>query len=467
MSKYEAKRKEKDKIYRIILFTAILIFTVLVFYKIPFYNEILWDSAVYVETGKYIFSLGSSGIWESVRPLVWPLILGAVWKIGLDPVVFGKLIVFLMGVGIVYLTYILGKDIFDRKIGLLAAVFTAFTPTFLLTNSQLLTAIPSTFFAVLGFYLFVKKKYFYSGLLLGIAFMTRFLQLFVFILLVIYLLIFYFRKKEKLKNILMIGAGFLIPVIPYLILNTILYGNPIHPFLLQSYMAKYTGWFWWEPLSFYFVNLFKENFLVLFAIPAFYFLFKKKDKEKLLVLLLFLVYFIYYNSIIHKEMRFLVTLFPYLFLITAYGLGSAAGYIKNKAANILVLIILVVIFLITAYPQIKTEAFNENLKIYYEYLEPIDRIAAIYTTSPLYLLETNKRAELIYYPTFDSARAKKMQEEILEAEHILFNQCDIQCPPWDEGCPAEKEEFIGVIKDNFEEIHYIENNGCAYFIYAS
>ena len=64
-----------------------------------------WDSQVYVAMGKYIFSHGQLGFWESFRPLVHPLLLGALWKMGLNPILVGKGLDVLFSTIAVYLVY--------------------------------------------------------------------------------------------------------------------------------------------------------------------------------------------------------------------------------------------------------------------------------------------------------------------------------------------------------------------------
>ena len=79
----------------------------------------------------------------------------------------------------------------------------------------------------------------------------------------------------------------------------------------------------------------------------------------------------------------------------------------------------------------------------------------------------NKKANLIYYPTFDSKSAKTMQTTILSVKHVLFNKCDIPCPPWDTTCPAEKEKLIDIMKDNFKIVHHAKQEECEYYIFTA
>ena len=61
-------------------FILIAIFFLLNLYILQFYKNVLWDSSVYIGMGKYIFSLGKIGLWESSRAVVWSLLLGLLWK---------------------------------------------------------------------------------------------------------------------------------------------------------------------------------------------------------------------------------------------------------------------------------------------------------------------------------------------------------------------------------------------------
>ena len=91
---------------------VIALFLILNFAVINF-NDPEWDSAVYAGMGKYIFSDGQFGLWEPIRPLTLPIILGFFWKIGLNPLIAGEIFILLISVGVIILTYILSNNLFD------------------------------------------------------------------------------------------------------------------------------------------------------------------------------------------------------------------------------------------------------------------------------------------------------------------------------------------------------------------
>src|SRR3989344_1748702 len=76
------------------LVIVIILFLILNFAFISFDNA-GWDSAVYVGMGKYLFSHGQAGLWEPIRPLTLPIILGFFWKIGLNPLISGEIFILL------------------------------------------------------------------------------------------------------------------------------------------------------------------------------------------------------------------------------------------------------------------------------------------------------------------------------------------------------------------------------------
>lgn len=163
--------------------------------------DLWWDSSVYVAMGKYIFSFGKAGIWEASRPLVWAAILGFYWMIGLDPVLFGTVTNILFNVGCIILTYLIGRKLFDDKIGFVSALLLTFSPTFFRFTTILYTEISSLFFVLLGFYLFLLKKYTWSGFVLGIAIMSRFFFWFFAAAILIFQFVKAVKKKAEKKSL--------------------------------------------------------------------------------------------------------------------------------------------------------------------------------------------------------------------------------------------------------------------------
>ena len=151
-------KMKNQKFYSFLFLVLILVFIVLEFNYLFIKSDLIWDASVYIGMGKYIYSSGKSGLWESSRPLIWPLIVGFFWKINLDYIFWAKFITVLLGIGCIVLVYIISKEIFDNRIGFYTALFFAMSPTFFLFGNIPLSDIPSTFFFIVGNIFFCSKK---------------------------------------------------------------------------------------------------------------------------------------------------------------------------------------------------------------------------------------------------------------------------------------------------------------------
>ena len=428
-----------------------------------FNSDIWWDSAVYIGMGKFLF--GQGGFWEPSRPLVWPLFLGAVWKVA-DVVVFGKILGLMFGVGCVYMTYLIGREIFNKRIALVAALFLAFSASFLFFSSKMLSGVPSLFFMLLSIYFFINKRYFLTGLFAGISFLTRFLELFVFFVILVLFLVYVRKEKKFLMNLFYIFIGFFLVIAPYLIFNYFIYGNIFYPFDMQLLLTKQTGWMYHEPFWFYFVNLFRENVLWVFVLFSITLVFKKPDYKKFTILFSFLVFFAFFTFIAHKEVRFILLFLPYLCVLSSYGIFSVFDKIKNKK---IVFSLFLLMFLIwigqTAY-QIKDNFALEadQYSVFQEYLGEVE--GSIWISNPVFAVYSDKKIdELVYYPTFNHDKFVFLKENLDKAENVLINTCDLYCEPYNEFCLEDKAELVELLKNNFEIVFSEKEGKCESYIF--
>jgi hypothetical protein len=450
---------KEHKIFSLIFF----VFIIVKIFSLFVVHDIWWDSSVFLGMGKYIYSSGDIGLFEASRPLVWPLILGLFWKIGLNAVFFGKLAIIAFSSGILILTYLIAHELFNKKIAVLSAFFLSLSSTLFLLGNILHSEIPSTFFVLLGFYCFIKKKYSFSGVFLGIAFMVRFFQIFAFIPLVLLLFYLVVKKKESYRTLFYFSMFFLIPVLPYLISNYILYDNPFYPFLLQSWMSKYSGWVFFQPFYFYFVNIVKENVLSLFSIIGLLFIFRNSNFKKISLAVVFLFVFVPYNLIAHKEMRLLITALPFLYILTAYGLFYFTNLFKRNKN--LLLSLLLIIFLIVNMPNIKFNTYEDNLDPFYNYIKTENINKGLWISNPAFIAYSDVKAELIYYPLYNSEKIDILADDIGNARHILINTCDIPCPPYDNSCNAKHDQLINLLKNHYNLESFSKNRQCEYYIF--
>ena len=127
-------------------------------------------------------------------------------------------------------------------------------------------------------------------------------------------------------------AGFLIAIIPYLALNAAIYHNPFWPFLEQAYLSGNSGWLNYHGIGYYFAELFRENFLYLLSFIGGILILKNNEakKEKILPVAIFFLFFIFFNSIRQKEMRFSIILLPYMCLLMSFFICGVYGKLKSN-----------------------------------------------------------------------------------------------------------------------------------------
>ena len=89
-----------------------------------------WDSHVYLSMGKFLFSNGKMGMWEPFRPLVHPLLLGAIWKSGLNTIIIGKVLDLIFSLASVFLVYRITEKIYSPRAAIIAGMAFATAPLF-------------------------------------------------------------------------------------------------------------------------------------------------------------------------------------------------------------------------------------------------------------------------------------------------------------------------------------------------
>lgn len=431
-----------------------------------FYNDVWWDSSVYIGMGKYMFSLGESGLWEESRPLVLPFILGLGWKLGFSLIYFGRTVSMIFAALVLLMTYLIGTRLFSRKIGLMAAFFTAFSYSFLFFSPNILTEIPSTFFMLLAFYFFIRERFFLTGAFSGLALMTRFFQAFTLIGLALTIFC-HIKKRNFSKRILYFLAGILIIVLPYLLLNYYLYSDILLPFRVQAHLTKTTGWMLYNENLFYFKGLLKENFFILslLALPFFF----RKNHRFYALALVPLIYISVFSFVRHKEMRFMIQVLPFLYLLASYCLVQLYGRIKWKKPVIGLFFIMALLWLGITSSLLKSSiAYSQQrndkaLAFFQNYLN--ENQGNIWITNPLYALHSDAKIQGLLYFYSSENLAEFIDRNKEDVEIVLFNECDMPCNPEDALC-LKSRSMLKSLLPQFRKIYEKNIESCNYRIYA-
>ena len=179
----KAKGWLKDK-YNL-LFLAILLFAFIL--RIKYFDinslSLWWDEATYLAAGRY-WAFGET-LWtvEAARPPFFMLLIALFFKLGFNELLIRFFTVVVPSLFIVFFTYLLGKEFYDKKAGLIAALLATVSWMFLVNiaraHSDLLAValgLAAIYFFWKGYVNVEKKNTFYlflCGLFLGLGFMTR------------------------------------------------------------------------------------------------------------------------------------------------------------------------------------------------------------------------------------------------------------------------------------------------------
>ncbi|MBT3408902.1 phospholipid carrier-dependent glycosyltransferase [Candidatus Woesearchaeota archaeon] len=248
------------------------------------------------------------------------------------------------------LVYLLGKNMFNKKIALYSAVLFLLTPLHVIYSAKILTGVLFTFFVLLTFFSFWKgyekgnKRYkILFGVFLALALLSRYTALWI---MPVFFLYFLARDKSfkflKDKYIWYSILAFIITLIPWFIYGIFEYNNLIGAFIHGAKASAYWGGL--QPWHFFF-NYWWQMFSIIgfiFIIALIYILYKKDFLKKEIYLLLIWFTFFLCMAIYmpHKEERFILAIVPPIALISGYFISR----IKRYKMLILIGIIFVTLF---------------------------------------------------------------------------------------------------------------------------
>ncbi len=491
MKNYALKVKENLFFLKNPLLFLIILFILIKLLFLTRFHTIIWDEAVYLGMGKYLFSLGRIGIWEIFRPIALPVFLGIGYFFGLNQLVFGEILLVLFSAGSIYFTYLVGKTMFDKKTGFLSAFFLAITPVFFLYSGYILTDIPSLFFVLVSLYFLVKDaskpNYIFCGIFAGLAFLTRFPHgLFLAGILLFFGIKFLLKRtKKNFYPLLYISMSFLFVQIPFWIFNLLIYhketGKLYHALfrpLIYAWSHQYNPAEIVGQKFFYFIQLSQQNFWLMFAVFGIIFSFAtKKYKKSALALFLtvFTLYFVYFNWIPNKQQRFMLSFLPYLCIFASYGIfefitrvSKEKKYpqIKNIIFGIVLLfsLILIVPTDVNYYFWRPADA-PDIVTSFYEYFKEQTNISnplKILTADPVPSAYVEARFEPIYF-SLDTAYNSYHN---FDYDYIIYSTNTYYCAPEDKKCEEEITNFFNLMSSQNKLTFTKKYETRSYYIYS-
>lgn len=432
-----------------------------------FYHGISWwDASVYIGIGKSIFSGGAVGLAESFRPILWPLILGFAWKIGINPFVFGMVFDFILSLASIYLAYIIAKKILNRKSAIFAAILVAISPALIFYSSKALTENLTIFLVLLSVYFLFERKYFHAGLLSGISVLARYPQALMLPALVLFVMIFGRGNwRYRLNDSLKIAEGFLIPVFILLVYNLVAFGTVFYQFsAAQAAIAK-AGSFYPEPWSYYLGAIVVECFLAVLFFHSIYLSWKEKNREIWLMNIIFIIFFVYYSTVVRKEIRYLMVALPMMYISVAYSVENLFyKRIFGKHVAKYVVAALLVLFAVSSF-----FVLSSLQKDFYRAESP-DLMNNFYNSEAL--VGKNVISSSPVPAAYMDLKVEVMEQEVfykyvnMSSDYYLLYTCDLFCN--DQSCFENRKAFLNILKNKRTLVYQEkEENGCEHLIYEN
>lgn len=463
------------KNYLIIL---ILLFTLLahLFFFFDF-HEIWWDSGVYIGMGKFLFSLGQIGLWEHIRPVFWPFILGGFWKLfPVNFILISRILELVFFLSSVFIIYLIGKKVYSKPAGIIAAAFLASSTILFYLSFHLYTEIPVLFFILLAYYFFIDNKSFFAGLFLAVAFLTKFPVAMFLVILFFFLL---FKKSYKQLLYLILGAS--VVLIPFFVSNIIFYNNIFGGIIdarqvirqvLGCNVLRSQPWHYYFFLIFFYEN----KFLVASLIGFF-----RKSKYSLLISFSLIIPLFYFMFLPCRDYRYLVLFLPFVILLAGAGLESLINNVKKKQFKTAILVCLILAISFLGYKMAfvfyenneATSSYSSEKEEFFNFLSNKSVSGEVWTSNPVLSAYSNNKLNKIYYPVYNDDVSKDffdyLKNNTEKIEFVFLDNCGggIICHPDDEFCKSRNQELISFLDDNFDNVFNKTRGRCWYKIYMN
>jgi 4-amino-4-deoxy-L-arabinose transferase-like glycosyltransferase len=339
-------------------------FALRLYYFILTKNQPLWwDEAEYMSTAKH-WAFGVPFELNPQRPPLFQFLSALIFMAGLGELIIKFLLVILPSLFLVYAVYLLGKEMFDKKIGLIAALLTTVSWTLLFWSARFQPDLFSMVFQVLAILFMWKywkepktKTIIFSAIFAALGFYFKVSALIVPVIFCIFILFKDRLAALKNKDYYIFAAVFLLVLVPYFFWASATFHN------ITAFKTGYTDAasidkpFGWYTLGFF--NSLTENILFILFIVGLVLALKfllyldilAKDKTRcfdsglfsILSLIAVSAFYIFY--IRDAEDRWVFLWLPFIFFFTGTAIVTSFEFLKkyNKILSVLAVVILLVL----------------------------------------------------------------------------------------------------------------------------
>ena len=330
-----------------------------------------WDEADYLTTGKMFAGYDLDFIISPRRTFLLPLLFAGILKLGLGELT-GRLMMLLFSFAGVYLTYLVGREMYGKKTGLIASFAMSVFYLHLFFTSRFLTSLPATTLLIASIFFFWKdyvkepntKGMIFAGIFFGLAVFMRSATLMMAIPFGVFLLV---KERHKIltnKKLWIFAFTALIILSPFVIWLFANYENPIQKFTGIGEGRWDSGGsdvpFWGNSPKFIaffptylqtpWLYVFILGFVILVAnIIIGFDLLLKKDKKltrDLFIILWIIVPIFVYGYLTRKsymEPRYLMYIFPAVFIVLGEATLKISSFLKKYQKHLGILFIIVIL----------------------------------------------------------------------------------------------------------------------------
>lgn len=462
-----------------IVLILILILALILRLKYLTINQAVWyDEAEYLSAAKnWAFGYPPYEL-HYVRPVLLPFIMFIFYKFGATEIVFRTLIL-IFSMGGIFFTYLVGKELFDKKIALIATFLISFFYVHLFYTARIMTDIPSATIWLISLWFFWKgyilkesKVYLWLfGIFIVLAILMRFPAGLLILVIILSLLITERLKFLKDKNLWISSLIAIITIIPYSLWYYLTYNKfPIIGaagfYQSVNYFSTYLQLipkviFGTTPELLTFPIL--ENFLIILFLIGFgiiifnlalgFDIITKDEKLKKFVfavvwLLIPFIYFAFFAGQVPED-RYLIYIYPIIFYFIGFTLITIYNFLKKhyKYGSFIGIIIILFILISTSITQ--AQYANRLIKIksssYIQFRQAgdwikensnqEDRIIAAGVPQLSYYSER----KIIYWP--DREEFEKILHEDKNVKYIILSRLE-GTPEWSYLWPEENKDKV-------------------------
>ncbi len=325
-------------------------------------QQTLWfDEAEYMSTAKK-WAFGVEYILNPQRPPLFQLISAVAFMIGLGEIFIRFAFVLLPSTFVVFAVYLLGKEMYDKKVGLIAAFLTAVSWTLLFWGTRVQPDFFSLAFGITALWLMWRywkenktNLAVWAAILAALSFYFKVTGLLVPMIIALFILVKDRFDGFKNKDYWLFALAYIVTMIPYFIWSKLTFGTSM------AFRSGYSNqvvndWpFAWGVLD-YFSILSGGVLFILFIIGVvlglkflLYIDVLIKDKKKvfdpnifgILALAYIASFYIFYSRGI--EDRWIFLWLPFMFFFIANALKAIYGVVKKQGKTLAVIVVLLLL----------------------------------------------------------------------------------------------------------------------------